>query len=209
MGVSDIKHNGPVAKPWRYWFGKFYLKLFGWKLVGDLPSESKFVLIGEPHTTNWDLPLMIATTGVWRLRVAWMGKGSLFNSWLGPLMRALGGIPIDRGNPNGVVGQIAELFERSERLVLVMAVSGTRKRTEYWRSGFYWIAQAAKVPILCGFPDFSRKRCGMGLCLTPSGDVKADMDRIREFYSDKRGKYPEKESRIRLKVEDKDTAESN
>ena len=207
MSVNEILHNGPVASPWRYWFGRTYLKLRGWTLAGDLPREGKYVLIGAPHTSNWDLPLMIAATGIWRLRVSWMGKDSLFKSpWSGPMMRALGGMPIDRSNPRGAVGQIADLFDQCERMVLVVAVSGTRKKTEYWRSGFYWIARAAKVPILCGYLDFGRKTCGVGLCFTPSGDVKADMDRIREFYADKRGKHPQLESRIRLRIEDEEVS---
>ncbi|MCP4547466.1 MAG: acyltransferase [bacterium] len=202
MPSHKIMHNGPTTGRLRQFLGRLSLKLTGWTLETNLPPDSKYVLIGAPHTTNWDFPLMLAATGAWRLKVSWMGKDSLFSSRMGGLLRALGGISIDRSNPNGVVGQISGHFKERDKLVIVMAVSGTRSRTDYWRSGFYWIAKEAQVPIACGFINFKRKVLGVKASFIPSGDIAADMDRIREIYQDVHGKYPENASRIRLKAED-------
>lgn len=99
-------------------------------------------------------------------------------------MRALGGIPVDRRAKNGVVQQISERFNTAEKLYLAVAPSGTRKGHTRWKSGFYHIALQAEVPIVLGFLDYRRKVGGLGPSIIPSGDIKADMDRIREFYSD-------------------------
>jgi 1-acyl-sn-glycerol-3-phosphate acyltransferase len=176
--------------------------LFRWDVSGHVPDGGKFVLIGAPHTSNWDFIFMLATMYIFRLKVNWMGKHTLFRQPLGVIFKALGGIAIDRDSPNGVVYQMAEQFRRSEQLVVVIGPSGTRKRTDYWKSGFYWIAHTAQVPILCGYLDYDRKMACLGLSFIPTGDIKKDMDRIRAFYEDVRGKYPELATRIRLKDED-------
>ena len=113
-------------------------------------------------------------------------------------MRWLGGIPINRDSENGVVDQIAKQFRESEKLVVAIGPSGTRKKKDYWKSGFYWIAHTAQVPILCGYLDYGQKKACLGLSFVPTGDIKEDMDRIREFYQGIQGKYPELTTRIRL-----------
>lgn len=127
-----------------------------------------------------------------------MGKDTLFKKPFGKIMRWLGGIPIDRSSEHGVVGQIVKQFNESRKLVVTIAPSGTRKKRDYWKSGFYWIAYTAKVPILCGYLDYSRKKACLGLSFLPTGDIKKDMDRIREFFVGIRGKNPELTTRIRL-----------
>ena len=117
-------------------------------------------------------------------------------------MKCLGGIAIDRSSPQGVVEQIVQRFNESEKLVVLITPSATRKKKDHWKSGFYWIAHAAQVPILCGYPDFSRKEACIGLSFVPTGDIKNDMERIREFYEGRQGKYPELTTTIRLKEED-------
>ncbi len=187
------------------WLGRLWLWLFGWRICGEVPPEPKYVLIGAPHTSNWDFLFMMAVVAVLRLKITWMGKDSLFKHPLaGWLMRKLGGIPIDRSRPTGVVTQIVHRFKQSSRLILVVPPSGTRKKKEYWKSGFYWIALTAKVPIVCAYLDFGRKEGGIGPTIIPTGNIKADMDLIRAFYQDIQGKYPEQNSRIRLKEEDED-----
>jgi 1-acyl-sn-glycerol-3-phosphate acyltransferase len=101
-----------------------------------------------------------------------------------------------------LVSQIAARFDQSDQLIIAIAPSGTRRQTQYWKSGFYWIAHAAQVPILCGYLDYRRKRAGVGLSFVPTGDIGADMDRIREFYQDFQGKKPELATRVRLADED-------
>lgn len=181
--------------------GHAWLGLFGWRCDGPPPPYKKFVLIAAPHTTGWDLPFMLATSYVMDVPISWMGKHTLFQPPFGWLMRALGGIPIDRRSRHNVVKQAVELFNASEDLVLAVPAEGTRARVELWKSGFYHIARGANVPIGLGFLDFEKKVCGLVKFITPTDDVRADMDQIREFYRNIRGKYPELESEPRLREE--------
>lgn len=175
---------------------------FGWDVVGQVPAGGKFVLIGAPHTSNWDFPFGLAALYIYRLKVSWMGKDALFRKPFGGVMRWLGGIAIDRDSPHGVVEQITEQFRNSQKLVVLITPSATRKKRDYWKSGFYRIACAAQVPILCGYLDYKRKQAGLGLSFVPTGAIKNDMDRIREFYQGIQGKRPELTTRIRLQDED-------
>ena len=174
---------------------------FSWDVVGQVTGGEKFVLIAAPHTSNWDLPFGLAALYIYRLKVSWMGKDTIFEEPFGGLMRWLGGIAINRDSRHGMVDQIAKLLKESRKLVIVIAPSGTRKRGEYWKSGFYWIAHKAQVPILCGYLDYGHRKACLGLCFVPTGNVKEDMDRIRNFYKDIQGKNPKVGSRIRLRDE--------
>ncbi|AKT43489.1 lysophospholipid acyltransferase family protein [Chondromyces crocatus] len=185
-----------------YWIGKTWLAAFGWKLETQAPTDDKFVLIAAPHTSGWDLPFMLATSYVMRVPISWMGKQELFRAPFGGILRALGGIPIDRGARKNRVGWAVDQFERAEHLVLAIPAEGTRGTVGHWKSGFYRIATAAQVPIGLGYLDFEKKTCGIGGFVTPTGDVRADMERIRAFYRDVRGKHPAKESVPRLREED-------
>src|SRR5690349_6655730 len=186
----------------KYWIGRGWLGLFGWRLETVPPSHERFVFIAAPHTSGWDLPFMLATSYVMRVPISWMGKKELFAPPFGWFLRALGGIPVHRGNRGDRVARAIEAFTRAERLVLAIPAEGTRAGVEHWKSGFYHIALGAKVPIGLGYLDFARKTCGLGGFVMPTGDVRADMDKIRAFYKDIRGKYPEKESVPRLSEED-------
>ena len=117
-------------------------------------------------------------------------------------MRWLGGIAIDRDHPKGVVNQLVKLFNNSEKLVIVIAPPGTRKKRDYWKSGFYRIAHSAKVPIVCGYIDYKNRKARIDYHLMPSGNIKKDMDSIREFYEGIEGKYPDKVTEVRLRDED-------
>jgi len=131
-----------------------------------------------------------------------MAKHTIFWGPFGPLLRAMRGIPVDRRSPQNLVQQVAERFAQADELVLAVPPEGTRKQVEYWKSGFYQIARAAGVPVVLGFLDFERKVGGLGPVLHLTQDVRADMDRIRAFYRDMRGKHPELESTPRLREED-------
>jgi 1-acyl-sn-glycerol-3-phosphate acyltransferase len=201
MRSSEIAHPGPTTSLFLYWLARLWFWLFGWDTEGDAPSVPKGVLIAAPHTTNWDLPHMLAASFLFRIRISWLGKDTLFKPPLGVLLRALGGISIDRSSPQGSVQALAELYARSDKLVIAVPPEGTRSKRDQWKSGFYWIAYTAQVPIICGYLDYEKKRAGLGFHFVPTGDVRADMDRIRAFYADKRGKFPELESVIGLKEE--------
>lgn len=184
--------------PFSYALGWLWLRIFGWTVHGDLPQGGKAVLIAAPHTSSWDFTFMLAAAFVLRVRLSWMGKDSLFKRPFGRLFRRLGGIPINRSAAHGVVEQIADRFKQAQALIIAVAPSGTRAHRDYWKSGFYWIATRAQVPIVCGYLDYARKKAGLGLSLIPTHDLRTDMDRIRAFYQDIRGRYPELETTIRL-----------
>jgi len=198
MHRHKITHNGPISGFIPYCIGRVWIRIFGWDVIGQVPHGGKFVLVGAPHTSNWDFPFTLATLYIFRLKISWMGKDTLFKKPFGKIMRWLGGIPIDRSNEHGVVDQIVKQFSESQKLVVTIAPSGTRKKRDYWKSGFYWIAYNAQVPILCGYLDYGRKKACLGLSFVPTGDIKKDMDRIRRFYVGIRGKNPELTTRIQL-----------
>ena len=179
-----------------------FLRLAGWSLEGKLPAARAYVLIAAPHTTNWDLLYLLACAWAFGISPSWMGKHTLFRGPLRPVMRALGGIPVERARPGGLVGQMAQAFARDPDLVLTVPPEGTRARAAHWKSGFYQIARTARVPIAMGFLDYERRRGGVGPVLFPSEDLCGDMEAIRAFYADKRGKYPDCFGDVRLVEED-------
>ena len=184
------------------WLGRLYLWFFGWRVEGALPPTARVVLIAHPHTSNWDLPHMLACAYVLGLRPKWLGKRELFRFPFGWFMQWLGGIPVDRRKSHGLVAQAAEEFESGGALVMVVPPSGTRRRAERWKSGFYHIARSAAVPIACGFLDYGRKCGGIGPLISPTGDVRQDMDRFRAFYAGITGKFPAQATPVRLREED-------
>jgi 1-acyl-sn-glycerol-3-phosphate acyltransferase len=163
--------------------------IFRWRIEGKLPDTPKFVLIAAPHTSNWDLPVMLSLAFAFRTRLFWMGKDTLFRRPFGAIMRWLGGIPIDRSKSHNVVEQSAEHFRKAESLVMVVPPEGTRQKVRYWKTGFYRIAESAGVPIALGFLDYRRKVGGFGPTVVPTGDIEADMETIQAFYANITGKH--------------------
>jgi 1-acyl-sn-glycerol-3-phosphate acyltransferase len=181
--------------------GHAFLKLFGWKSIGGPPDVRKFVLVAAPHTSNWDFPFMLAFAWVYDIRLSWLGKHTLFRAPFGWFFRLTGGISVDRRSPQGLVGQVAQAFADADELVVAIPPEGSRSRREYWKSGFYHIARSAGVPIVLGVLDYERRLGGFGPVIEPSGDLRADVDRAREYYADKRGKFPEEFGPVRLREE--------
>ena len=130
-----------------------------------------------------------------------MGKHTLFRGPPGAILRALGGIPIRRERSGNMVDAMAACFEEYAELALIVPAEGTRAYVPHWKSGFYHIAREAGVPIVMGYLDYKRKRGGFGAALYPTGNLRNDMDEIRDFYADKVGRYPEQFGEIRLKEE--------
>ncbi len=174
------------------------LAFAGWRFVGELPGP-RSVIIGAPHTSNWDFPLALLCFWILPCRARWVGKHTIFRWPLGGLFRRLGGIPLDRAHTADFVRRIVERFDREPEFTFVLAPEGTRSRRDHWRSGFYWIAHRARVPLGLGFVDYASRTVGIGDAFLTSGDIEADMERIRVFYADKRGLRPEKESSVRLR----------
>jgi 1-acyl-sn-glycerol-3-phosphate acyltransferase len=172
------------------------LKLLGWELIGDFPDLPKYILVGAPHTTNWDFPfamLMMFASGV---HFNWIAKDSLFRGPWGWLLRKIGGIPVWRDRKSNFVSQIVEAFDRSSRLIIAISPEGTRSLVTRWKTGFYYMATGAQVPIVMGFIDYRRKQVGVGPVIYPSEDIEETFAQLRSFYSDKTGKYPEKQGKI-------------
>lgn len=184
------------------WIGSTFLRATGWRMDGLRPPVDRYVIIAAPHTSNWDMPFMLAMAFVYDIPVRWMGKHTLFSPPFGTLFKRLGGIPIVRNQPGGVVGQMVDHFKDAESLVLMVPAEGTRSHVEYWKSGFYHIARAADVPVVLSYLDFSRKVGGIGPSLQLTGDIHADMDKIRAFYAGIQGLRPQNAGVIRLREED-------
>ena len=174
------------------------LKLGGWTPVGEIPAEKKAVVIAAPHTSNWD--------GIWGLiyrvergfDIHFFAKDTLFWFPLGWILRALGGIPLDRKVPGAAVQRAVERFANSESFYFGLAPEGTRSLKQGWKSGFYRIASEANVPLVLGFFDYRTRRLGIGPTMSLSGDVETDMQHIREFYAEFEGRHPENTSPVRL-----------
>ncbi len=184
------------------WLARMYFRLRGWHYGGGLPPSPKYVVIGAPHTSNWDFVLLLATTSHFRIAAKVIGKHTLVKGPFGNLMRRLGIIPIERDSAQGLVGQMVETFAGTDELALVLAPEGTRGAEPYWHSGFYHIALAADVPVVPAKVDAATKTAVIGPEINLSGDVKKDMDRFREFYQGAVGINPGGESTVRLREED-------
>jgi 1-acyl-sn-glycerol-3-phosphate acyltransferase len=182
--------NAPVVNNVLRFFSITFLKLSGWTITGALPpSAEKCVMIAAPHTSNWDLPYMLMVAFQLRLQVRWMGKASIFSPPFGGVMRWLGGIPVKREQSNNLVNTSADAIKAaSGPLQLVVPPEGTRSKTRYWKTGFYYIALGASVPIVMAYMDYSKKLSGLGPTIHPSGDIDADMKIIKAFYAPFKGK---------------------
>jgi 1-acyl-sn-glycerol-3-phosphate acyltransferase len=175
------------------------LKLARWRPDGAPPDEAKYVMIVAPHTSNWDLYYLLMFAWYHEVPISWLGKDTLFRGVAGPVMRRLGGIPVRRDRQSGLVSSIADEFAAADRMVVIVPPEGTRRRAEHWKSGFYRIAREAGVPIVCASLDYERRLGGVGPVVWTTADEEADMEIIRSYYADKRGKYPHEASEIRLR----------
>ena len=184
-----------------YLLGRLVLKIAGWQIAGEAPKTNNCVIIAAPHTSNWDLILLLAAAFSFRLSINYMIKSTVFWWPLGPVLKYLGGIPVDRSKPNSLVQQMVDKIKTKEGINLVVPPSGTRSYTPYWKSGFYHIAKKAEAHLVCGYLDYSKKEAGLGPNFPPT-HLTSDMDRLRKFYGPITAKYPNMKSRIRLKEED-------
>ncbi len=181
------------------WICKAILNTFGWKVSGEAPANKKLVIIGAPHTSNWDFPLSLLSLSALGLRFSWVGKHTLFYAPFGFFFKAIGGIPVDRTKRSAFLEKIAEEFSKREKLLLAIAPEGTRSKIDHWKAGFYYIAVQAEVEICFGFVDYGTKSVGLGPIFKPTGDIDKDFSIIAKFYTSKVGKYPNKQNDIRLR----------
>ena len=173
--------------------GRFFYALTGWKCVGKSPTRAKYVVIAAPHTSNWDGFHLLCAAAILRLRFSYFGKDTLFVGPLGLILRATGGMPLDRSKNQGLVAQAVAKFDESETFAMGVAPEGTRQYTPGWKTGFYYIALEAHVPVLLGFIDYSRKEAGLlDEVLVPTGDIKRDFEILARLYADKAPRHPQK-----------------
>ena len=180
----------PIVNTLLRWGSVVFMRLAGWKVVGELPPHAaKSVLIAAPHTSNWDLPYTLMVAFVLRLNVYWIGKSSLFQPPFRGVMMWLGGIPVDRAQSNNLVAaSSAAIQQASGALQLIVPPEGTRSGTRFWKTGFYYIAAGAGVPIVMAYLDYEKKVGGLGPVFQTTGDIEADMVAIKAFYAGITGK---------------------
>ena len=183
--------NTPLLTPLFYWIARGFLWATGWCVCGLPPAERKFIVIAYPHTSNWDAVYTLAISLVFRLRIYWMAKSSLFVGPFGPIMKWLGGIPVYLGERRDTVQQMIRKFEDSDELIVVIAPEANRSFVNSWKTGFYHMAVGAGVPIVLGFLDFEHREGGYLKTFSASGDLERDLASIRHEYRGIKGKYPE------------------
>lgn len=175
---------------------KLLFRLGGWKITHYLPKDIKrCVIVAAPHTSNWDFMYGMGALKIMKLRLRFTIKKEWIRFPLKKLMLTLGALPIDRspksdGSRKSSVEAMAELFDTRDELLLMITPEGTRSRVEKWRTGFYYVALSAKVPLALGFMDYRTRECGIDKILYPSGDFERDMKEIMAFYATKTAKNP-------------------
>lgn len=172
------------------WLGRSLLALLGWRIEGEIPDLPKFVIAVAPHTSSWDFVIGASAMFALDLRLAFLGKHTLFRGPLGPLLRGMGGIPVDRSAPHGVVEQAVASFGGVEQRVLAIAPEGTRRRGAPLRSGFLHIARGAGVPVLLAALDYEARLIRVGPAFTPAQDVEAERRRLEAYFRGVPGKRP-------------------
>ncbi len=175
-------------------FSIAFMKLTGWKVEGSLPPNGqKSVLIAAPHTSNWDLPYTLMTAFILGLDVYWIGKAQIFKPPFRGVMMWLGGIPVDRDKASNLVAASIEAIKTADGpLQLIVPPEGTRSNTRFWKTGFYYIALGAQVPIVMAYMDYEKKQSGLGPVFVPTGDIEADMATIKAFYAPFKGKHADR-----------------
>ena len=187
------------------WLSYHILKLAGWKIDNRFPDIDKYVLVGAFHTSNWDFVYGILTRWALGQKFYWVGKHTLFIKPFGSLFRSMGGIPVDRRARHGFIQKMVDEFNRRDEMRLAILPEGTRSKVSYWKTGFYYIALQAQLPIVLGYFDYKNKIIGACDVVYPSGDIEKDFQLIKQFYADKVGKCPERQGAIRLKPATKTT----
>lgn len=195
MMTATASSPPPVLNPLERLIRRLLVGWFhrsGWTISGSLPPDPKFVIMGASHTSNWDFLVFLGAVHALGRQVHFIGKHSLFKWPLGGFMRALGGVPVDRGARQDLVSQIVDQFDRHEDFILVIAPEGTRSATHQWKSGFYQIATKAGVPIVCAGPDYPTKRGVFGPVIHPTGYYECDLRPAFAFFRTLTPRHPER-----------------
>ena len=171
-----------AGRPVRRALGRLFLRVAGWTIIGDVPSDPKFVAIFAPHTSNWDFVIAVAVMFALDIHARWLGKHTLFWWPLGWLLRGLGGWPVQRDSPQGIVAEVADAIRAEPHFILALAPEGTRRRVDEWHTGFYRIAERAGVPIVPVALDWGRHEITIGDPVHPEGDATRMIEQLRARY---------------------------
>ena len=169
-------------------FGRAMLRLLGWRVEGEFPNLPKFVVAVAPHTSNWDFVVGVSAMFALDLRLAFIGKHTIFRGPFAPVLRWMGGIPVDRSSPHGLVGESVAAFAATERRILVIAPEGTRKRVAHFKSGFLHIARGAGVPVTLATLDYAARCVRIGPTFEVGPDIEAERAKTEAFFAPVRGK---------------------
>ncbi|WP_165020754.1 MULTISPECIES: 1-acyl-sn-glycerol-3-phosphate acyltransferase [unclassified Dysgonomonas] len=171
---------------------KFILKSIGWKIVGLTDIPDKCVICVAPHTSNWDLPLGLVIYTSMGKHASFLIKKDWFFFPMNLIFKAIGGVPVDRSKNTSLIEQMTDLYNSNEKFQLAVTPEGTRKHNKEWKKGFYYIALAAKVPIVVAAFDYKKKEADFKKIIIPTGDVEADILEIKAFYKGVTPRHPEK-----------------
>ncbi len=169
-------------------FSKLCLSILGWKIKGEFPDLKKYIITVAPHTSNWDFFVAILVRSATRLKSNFLGKLALFKAPYGWIFRAMGGYPVDRSKNTNMVDKVIEIYNNADRFCIAVAPEGTRKKVKEWKTGFYYIADGAKIPIVMASIDYAQKVVEISMPFYTSGDIEKDMPLIKAFYEGKKGK---------------------
>lgn len=175
--------NTPILSGIFHHIARLVMHLLGWRVDGTLPDLPKFILVGAPHTSNWDFVLFLGVIFTLRANVRFMGKAELFRNPLGWFFYYCGGVPVDRKKSTGLVEQMVEACNKAENFILTIAPEGTRHHVTEWKRGFYHIARGARIPIVLAVVDGKHKTVRIGQIFNPTGDIEADLKTIKGFFS--------------------------
>ena len=171
--------------------GKFFLRITGWKLKGNIPNNDRIILVAGPHTSNWDFLLALAFIFGLNLNVYWIGKHTLFKNGFSKLMRKLGGIPVDRKSPELLMNEVSNIVKKQQGVIIAISPEGTRKKVERLKSGFLRIAEATNSQIMLTGIDFESKLIHLGKLFEPSGNTESDLLNVHNYFRQFKGKRPE------------------
>ncbi len=167
------------------------LRLMGWRLTGTRPELKRFIVLGAPHTSNWDFFFSVLTGWGYELDFRWLGKKELFRFPLGIFLEALGGIPVNRSRSTNLVDSMVQIFKSRDECIILIPPEGTRQPVDQWKKGFYHTAVGAGIPFVLGYIDYAKKETGCGPVIFPTGDMERDLRPAYKFYEGITAKYPE------------------
>lgn len=174
--------NTPILSTVFHYLTLILMRLTGWRVEGKLPDLPKYVLIGAPHTSNWDFVLFLGIVFTLRANVKFMGKAELFRFPHGPFFYYCGGIPVDRKKSTGLVEQMVDACHKADKFILTIAPEGTRHHVTEWKRGFYHIAKSAGIPIVMAVVDGKKKIARVGQVFQPTEDMETDMKSIQGYF---------------------------